>query len=235
MGRLGSGLLVAVVLLLVALGYPAPIAIGSPNLSATQDKAKSAPPKVEPTKQPTRTAAGDSNNDTEQAAKLLAKLRPGAEETAARSPQPAVALPVRMSIPAIGVNARFEYVGQTADGAMDVPKDPRDVAWYSLGPRPGELGNAVVAGHVDWGGKLAVFWGLKQLKAGNSVEVVAADGRKYEFIVQWVRQFDPAQASVQEVFRQSNDTELTLITCGGVFDHQTRQYLSREVVRAILK
>lgn len=159
----------------------------------------------------------------------------GRRRPAAAAQRVAVELPKRVRIPSIGVEAGFEYVGRTADGAMDIPKNPNDVAWYSLGPRPGEPGNAVIAGHVDWGGKTAVFWKLDDLKAGDVVQVVAVDGRVYEFVVQWQRLYDAETAPVSEVFAQSDATEITLITCGGVFDRQTRQYLSRLVVRAVLR
>lgn len=146
-----------------------------------------------------------------------------------------VALPRQIRIPAIGVEAGFEFVGRTADGAMDVPRDPDRVAWYRLGPRPGEQGNAVVAGHVDWGGKPAVFWALSQLKAGDLVEIIATDDKKYQFSVQWQRWFEADGAPVQEIFSQGGAAELTAITCGGHFDQRTRQYSSRLVLRAVLR
>ena len=158
-----------------------------------------------------------------------------ARQESALSRDVAVALPKRISIPAIGVDAGFEFVGLAADGSMDVPKDPNQVAWYRLGPRPGERGNAVLAGHVDWNGRTAVFWGLKDLQAGDSIEVVAADDRKYEFVVQWKRWYDAEAAPVEDVFRQAEIGEITLITCGGEFDRKRRQYLSRLVVRAVLR
>jgi hypothetical protein len=69
-------------------------------------------------------------------------------------------LPVRLKIPSIGVDARIKPVGLTADGAMDVPAGPADVAWFDLGPRPGEIGSAVVAGHY-WG------WNKKNMAFGR--------------------------------------------------------------------
>lgn len=146
-----------------------------------------------------------------------------------------VALPTRIQIPAIGVDTGFEYVGLTPDGAMDTPKNPTQVAWYKLGPKPGERGNAVIAGHVDWGGKLMPFWGLHELKPGDIVTVTDSDGRKYQFAVQWSKMYNADNAPVQVVFAQSNTPQITLITCGGTFDHATHAYLSRLVVRAALK
>ena len=128
----------------------------------------------------------------------------------------------------------FEYLGLTQDKAMDAPKDPDKVGWYKLGPRPGEKGNALVDGHVDWGGKTRVFWGLRNLKPGDTITVTDADGKRHDFAVQWSKWYD-ANASVSDTFAQTDQTELTLVTCGGEFDHKTKQYLSRLVVRAKLK
>lgn len=42
-----------------------------------------------------------------------------------------------------------------------MPKRFDTVAWYVLGPRPGELGKAVMAGHLDAKTGPAIFWRLK--------------------------------------------------------------------------
>ena len=59
-------------------------------------------------------------------------------------------LPLRLRVPSIGVDASIEYVGLTKAGAMEVPKLHPNVAWYSLGTRPGDRGSAVIAGHYSW-------------------------------------------------------------------------------------
>ena len=89
------------------------------------------------------------------------------------TPVPRPGVPVRLKIPSIKVDAAVEHVGLTADGAMDVPKDYDNTAWYRLGPRPGEPGNAAIAGHVDSSKKngRAVFWDLTKLKPGDEVFV----------------------------------------------------------------
>ena len=71
-------------------------------------------------------------------------------ENVAAIPNPEQAtsgFPVRLRIPSINVDAPVEYVGLTPDGAMDVPKERANVAWFNLGPRPGENNSAVIAGH----------------------------------------------------------------------------------------
>lgn len=153
------------------------------------------------------------------------------------NPGPSVGQPTRLQIPAARVDTSFEYVGLLTSGAMDVPKDPAKVAWYKLGPKPGEKGNAIVAGHVDWGGKLQVFYPLKDLKPGDSVTVTDENGRKYEFVVKWSKWYpwNAPDTDIKDIYQQSDRTEITLITCGGEFDHVTRNYLDRLVVRAELR
>ncbi len=159
--------------------------------------------------------------------------KPGGAPAAGQKPP--VELPRQVIIPRMDVDAGVEFVGLLPDGSMDVPKDPLRVAWYKLGPRPGEQGNAILAGHVDWGGKPAVFWGLRELNPGDVVEVIAADERRYSFKVRWLKWIEAQAAVADEVFRQAPEREITLITCGGPFDPSTRQYQSRLVVRGTME
>ena len=79
-------------------------------------------------------------------------------------------LPVRLIIPSIGINASIESVGITPTGAMGTPKGPDTVAWYGLGPRPGEMGSAVIDGHSGWKDNVpAVFDNLYLLRAGDKI------------------------------------------------------------------
>jgi len=162
---------------------------------------------------------------------------PALESAVAEVDRPAIAqaaLPKLLRLPAVGIEAAFEYVGLTPDGAMDTPKHPDNVAWFWEGPAPGQPGNAVVTGHVDWAGRVRALWYLNRLGPGDVVEVVAADGATHRFVIQ-TKQMYNAAAPVEEIFGSSGIPELTLITCTGVFDHQTKQYLSRLVVRAALE
>lgn len=45
---------------------------------------------------------------------------------------------MRLMISKLRINASIQHLGLTPDGAMDVPKGPAEVAWFNLGPRPGE-------------------------------------------------------------------------------------------------
>lgn len=139
-------------------------------------------------------------------------------------------LPVRINIPTININAAIERVGVTAGGAMDVPKSQDDAAWLDLGPRPGENGSAVIAGH--YGGKISVFNNLYKLRKGDKIYVEDDKGAIISFVVRESRRYDP-KADASSVFA-SNDGKphLNLVTCEGVWDKVSKSYSKRLVVFA---
>ncbi len=87
-----------------------------------------------------------------------------------KSEENKVPSPIRLKIPKINVNTNIEVVGIASDGALDVPKNFTDVAWFNLGPRPGENGNAVIDGHSGRKNNAsAVFDNLYKLKKGDKI------------------------------------------------------------------
>ena len=56
-------------------------------------------------------------------------------------------LPVRLKIPIINVDSAIEDALITPDGKMDVPAGSVNVAWFALGPPPGQVGSSVIGGH----------------------------------------------------------------------------------------
>ncbi|MHB8621568.1 MAG: class F sortase [Chloroflexota bacterium] len=139
-------------------------------------------------------------------------------------------LPVRLVIPAINVDAAVQPVGNTSDGAMDVPKRWGDVGWYGLGFRPGEDGSAVMAGHLDSTTGRAVFWNLNRLKVGDSVDVRNSDGSRLSFAVASKELYAFDNAPLRKIFGPADVPELNLITCSGAFDRASRNYDKRLVV-----
>ena len=141
--------------------------------------------------------------------------------------------PVRLVIAAIDLDARIEARGLDANRSLDTPKDFHDVAWYRLGPRPGDPGNAVMNGHVNWWTGDAVFTHLSRLRAGDEVRVVRADGGVVVFKVTGQRTVD-ANARVASLFAPSTQPTLTLITCTGVWNPLTQSDTQRLLVSAAL-
>lgn len=154
------------------------------------------------------------------------------------APTPVLAItdttaPTRLRIPAIGVNAPIGAVGLAPDGSMGVPKRPAHTTWYALGPRPGEAGSAVIAGHVSWMyGATAVFAELHTLAPGNTITVQAGDGKIISFVVREIRAYDAAADATDIFFSADGQAHLNLVTCSGTWDKNAKQYTERLVVFA---
>lgn len=142
-------------------------------------------------------------------------------------------LPMRLKIPGINVNAAIESVGLTSDGAVGIPKDPNNAAWYNLGPRPGEIGSAVITGHINWYyGAIGVFADLSKVRPGDKITIQDDKGAIISFVVREIRSYD-ASAEATDVFSSSDGkVHLNLITCEGVWDKLAKQYTQRLVVFA---
>ena len=140
--------------------------------------------------------------------------------------------PLAIQIEQAAVDAEVEAL-QVVDGAMQDPTGPWVVAWYENLAGLGEVGNVVMAGHIDyWNVGPAVFYTINQLAPGDAIDVTGADGQVYTYQVEWVRQYDAANAPLDEIVGQTDGEALTLITGGGTFDYTNGQYLQRTVVRA---
>jgi LPXTG-site transpeptidase (sortase) family protein len=144
-----------------------------------------------------------------------------------------VSLPVSLTVPAIGVQANITHLGLTASGALQVPSSTAVAGWYTGSPRPGDVGSAVIAGHIDSKSGPGVFFRLSSLRPGDRVYVRRADGTLAAFKVTVVRQFAKDSFPTAAVYGAVPDSELRLLTCGGTFDPQLRSYLSNTVVYAV--
>jgi LPXTG-site transpeptidase (sortase) family protein len=142
-----------------------------------------------------------------------------------------VAAPARLQIPSIRVDAAVVALGLDAQGNLGVPADQVSVAWYTGSARPGEAGNAVINGHLDWTNGDSVFGRLKDLRTGDPVSVTTADGERVTFAITG-SQLYPADAHPAEVFARGGPPVLRLITCGGPYNVLARRYEQRLVVTA---
>jgi len=142
--------------------------------------------------------------------------------------------PVWLTIPAIGVKAPIVTLGLNRNGTLQVPSSTTVVGWYTGSPRPGAIGSAVIAGHVDSRSGPGVFFWLRSLHRGERIYVRRADGTLVVFTVTAVRMYAKAQFPTATVYGPVPDAELRLITCGGTFDYARGNYLSNVVVYARL-
>lgn len=166
---------------------------------------------------------------------LSAPVQASRVDEPATTPTAAPAPPIALSIPALAVSAKIDEVGLTAAGDLDVPPPsrPHEAGWYDGSPPPGDLGRAVVIGHVDTADGIGVFYRLATLQPTDQIEVSRADGRVATFSVDGIRVHSKEAFPAQAVFAPSSRPELILITCGGSFD-STSGYSSTVLVYAHL-
>ncbi|MFF5175017.1 class F sortase [Micromonospora sp. NPDC000089] len=156
----------------------------------------------------------------------------------AAGPEPLTrSAPTTISIPRIGVAAEIMPLGTNADGTVQVP--PLDQAqktgWYEPGVSPGEVGNAVIVGHVD-SAKLgpAVFFRLGSLTRGDTITVDRADGSTATFTVDDVRSYAKTAFPSELVYGPNDRPGLRVVTCGGDFDKTARSYVDNVVAFATM-
>ncbi len=144
-------------------------------------------------------------------------------------------IPAHVKIPSIGVDANIEEVGEKDDGSMETPKSFQNIGWYTLGPKPGSGGNAVMAGHVNNALTTSgVFEHLSDVKVGDYITVADSTGKTLIYIVTQTAQYNLDSAPTSAIFSQTGPSQLVLITCDGAWDAAAHSYNKRLVVYAKL-
>jgi LPXTG-site transpeptidase (sortase) family protein len=145
----------------------------------------------------------------------------------------------RLIMPRLGINAPVNYRTVGTNGQLGDPAGPYDVVWYdfsnfsSFGGYPGDGGNAVLAGHVDYRTVgAAVFYQLRNVSVGDVIQYRRGDGQMITYSVTYVADILPGANWDPIVARGSGDA-ITLITCNGTFDYTTREYSHRRVVKGV--
>lgn len=130
--------------------------------------------------------------------------------------------PVRIRIPALEVASSVTTVGLRRNGTLEVPQPGPDydkAAWFDRSPAPGQVGPAVIEGHVD--GKAhgpSVFYRLGAIKPGNQIAITRRNSSVIRFVVYAVRLYPKKAFPTLKVYGNTRGPELRLITCGGTFD-----------------
>ncbi|MFK0246036.1 class F sortase [Amycolatopsis azurea] len=145
--------------------------------------------------------------------------------------------PVLIEIPKIKAKSTLVPLGLNQDNTLQVPpvSRPMQAGWFSEGASPGEIGPAVIAGHVDGNKQPGIFYRLKELQAGDRVLISRADGRVLTFVISRVMQVDKDEFPTDAVYGETNDPQLRLITCGGSFDRAVRSYRDNIIAFAVLQ
>lgn len=141
--------------------------------------------------------------------------------------------PVRLVIPSIDVDSSMEQLEVSDRGHLPSPVDAERTGWFNDSPVPGELGSAVIVGHLDaWNGP-GVFWRLGELRPGARMIVTRSDGVTQTFEVAEIRRVRREDFPTEDVYGAIPDRALRLITCGGVYDRARGGYVENVLVLAL--
>lgn len=144
------------------------------------------------------------------------------------------AIPTHVTVSDIGINADISQVNRLSDGSLEVPSSGEIVGYYGQGPTPGEIGPAVLVGHVDTYTGPAVFARVHELKAGQHISVTRQDGTIAVFRVTHLQSYSQDVFPTEIVYGNINYAGLRLITCGGTFNVLGQRYSHNTVVFAEL-
>jgi hypothetical protein len=158
--------------------------------------------------------------------------------------------PTAVTIPKIGARSSLVPLGLTERGELDVPPvdQPGQASWYAGADvafdgdeyDPGEVGPAVLAGHVDGigpdgrKGHPGVFHRLPELVPGDTILIDRKDGSQLTFVVTATAEYDKSSFDAEAVYGPTTVPALRLITCSGPFDRSSGHYLRNTVVFAEL-
>ncbi|MER7753057.1 class F sortase [Kitasatospora sp. NPDC097643] len=127
--------------------------------------------------------------------------------------------PTRIRIPAVRLDAPVTALGLDTEGHLQAPPEgDRNLAgWYRGGATPGQRGTAILAGHVDNRSGPAVFYHLGALHRGDRIEIARADGATAVYQLYAIEVHDRKDFPDDRVYRQADDAQLRVITCGGAY------------------
>jgi len=135
-----------------------------------------------------------------------------------------------LAIQKLGLRAPIVPVGKTANGNMDTTPSLYQVAWYKLGPRPGQQGSVVLAAHYGAPDQAGVFRQLGDLNPGDQLTIVVKDNPNLTYQVVKKESYPVNNAPLNAIFGPNGKAGLNLITCYGNWDANSRTYDQRLVI-----
>lgn len=147
----------------------------------------------------------------------------------------AASSPISLRIPSLNIDTPFSgSLGLNSAGEVEVPEGYEEVGWYKYGPTPGQLGPAVVLGHVDSYTGPAIFFYLGQLNPGDDVFIDREDGTTAHFEVTLLERYKQDDFPTSKIYGNIDHAGLRLITCSGTYIKGTQRYTHNLVVFARL-
>ncbi|MCW2880438.1 MAG: hypothetical protein JWQ95_4538 [Sphaerisporangium sp.] len=160
---------------------------------------------------------------------MFALAGPGRDASPPR--QATAASPKRLDIPSLNMKAPLMKLGLSGDGDVELPpfEKPAMAGWFDQSVVPGDTGASVIIGHVDTKTAPAVFYRLRDVKKGAVIKILRTDGKTAQYKVDSIEQVPKDHFPAERVYVEDG---LRLVTCGGVFDRKTHEYLDNIIVYA---
>jgi len=179
--------------------------------------------------------APDPKSLTVSSQPAVTALIPQALAANTSSDKPISPDPVMLKVPAIKLSAPIVKTGLETGGALHVPGSPEQTGWYSLGTIPGDIGPAVITGHLDSAQGPGVLFNLKKIKPGDEIDVVRDDGSIAVFSAEKLARYPQDNFNTQAVYGPINTAGLRIITCSGIYNKAAKHYSDDLVVFGSLK
>ena len=155
--------------------------------------------------------------------------QPTADEIAAYTVAPN--MPRYLIIPKLGVKARVMQLGLTKTGALATPSNVFDAGWYNGSAQPGKPGAALIDGHISSWSSHGVFYGLKDLRAGDQMQVVRGDGVVITYQVVKAQTYPDTDTDMTAALTPIAGTNgLNLISCYGSVKPGSSEFNQRIIV-----
>jgi sortase (surface protein transpeptidase) len=145
-----------------------------------------------------------------------------------------MAAPIRISIPAIRVNAPIIPLGLNRDQTMQVPRRLGDAGWFRPGPEPGEQGAAVVVGHLNAGSARGVFANLRGVRRGDVIKIRRKDGTLVRFVARSMIRVPKNRFPTARVYARTKQPTLRVITCAGAWNPVSRRHPDNYIIFATI-
>jgi LPXTG-site transpeptidase (sortase) family protein len=143
-------------------------------------------------------------------------------------------MPRYLNIPELGVHARVLSLGILSNGALGTPNNVFDTGWYNESSLPGQPGAMLIDGHVSSWTSHGVFYGIKNLKPGDTMQVQRGDGTLFTYKVVRSQTFSDNNVDMTSAVTPvtAGKPGLNLITCTGTLKPGTSEFNERVVVYA---
>ena len=143
-------------------------------------------------------------------------------------------MPRYIVIPKLSVKARVLTVGLIKGNQIGSPANVYDTAWYTGTSKPGQPGVSLIDGHVSSWSTQGVFYSLKTLRAGDTIQITLGNDTLLNYSVVKTRTYDSNNIDMTALLSPVDPAKsgLNLITCAGDVIKGTNEFSKRVVVFA---